>query len=60
VNDLGLLMQEIGTGRRQEWRDISNRGPIYKTYWAQWKSLALMDGVLECHWQSADGKRWPR
>jgi hypothetical protein len=24
---------------------------------AQWKSLALRDGVLERHWESADGKK---
>jgi len=56
-NDLGPLIQEIDTGRRPEWRDISNRGPIYKSYWAQWKSLALMDGLLMRHWESADGKK---
>ena len=31
-NDLGPLIQEIETGRRPEWRDISIRGPIYKSY----------------------------
>ena len=28
-NDLGPLIEEIETGRRPEWRDISNWGPIY-------------------------------
>jgi len=37
-NDLGPLIQEIEAGRRTEWRDISNRGPIDKSYGAQWKS----------------------
>ena len=56
-NHLRPLIQEIEIVRRPEWRDISNRGPIYKSYWAQWKSLALMDGVLVRHWESADGKK---
>ena len=33
---------------------ISERSPIYKSYWAQWKSLVARDGVLESHWESAD------
>ena len=24
---------------------------------AQWKSLTLRDGMLECHWESADRKK---
>ena len=56
-NDLGPLMREMEAGRRPEWKDISDRGPIYKSYWAQWKSLALRNGVLVCHWESADGKK---
>ena len=56
-NDLGPLIREIEAGRRPEWRDISNRDPIYKSYWAQWKSVALRDGVLVRHWESAGGKK---
>jgi hypothetical protein len=41
-------------GQCPEWRDISDRRPIYKSYWAQWKSLVVKDGVLEHHWESAD------
>jgi hypothetical protein len=55
-DDIGQLLQEVEAGQRPEWRDISDRSPVYKTYWAQWKSLAVRDGVLERHWESADGK----
>ena len=48
-NDLGPLIREIEAGRRPEWRDISNRGQIYKSNWAQWKSFALRDGMLVRH-----------
>ena len=56
-NDLGQIMREIEAGRRPEWKDFSDRGPIYKSYWAEWKSLALRIGVLVRHWESADGKK---
>ena len=56
-NALGPLIREMEAGPRPEWKGISDRGPIYKSYWAQWKSFALRDGVLERHWESADGKR---
>ena len=41
-------------GQCPEWRDISDRSPFYKSYWAQWKYLVVRDGVLECHRESAD------
>jgi len=56
-NDLGPLIREIEAGCRPEWRDICNRGPIYKSYWVQWKSFALRDGVLVRHWESTDGRK---
>jgi hypothetical protein len=56
-NDLRPLIRELEAGRHPEWRDISNRGPTYKSYWAQWKSLVLRDGVLVCHWESANRRK---
>jgi hypothetical protein len=50
-------MREIEAGRRTEWRDISNRDPIYKNYWAQLKSLALKDDVFVRHWESDEKKK---
>ena len=57
ADDLGPLIREIEAGQRPEWKDISNHVPIYKSYWAQWESLALRDGVLVRQWESADGKK---
>jgi hypothetical protein len=54
--DVGLILQEAETGQRPEWKDIADRSPTYKSYWAQWKSLAVRDGVLERHWESANGR----
>jgi hypothetical protein len=46
--------QEAGTGPRPEWKDIADRSPTHKSYWAQWKSLALRIGVPERNWESAN------
>jgi hypothetical protein len=50
------ILQEVETGRRPEWKDIADRSPTYKSYCAQWKSLAVRDGVLERNWESANGR----
>jgi hypothetical protein len=55
-DDLGQLLKEVKVGQRPELKYISDRSPVYRRYWAQWKSLAVRDGVLERHWESADGK----
>jgi hypothetical protein len=44
---LGQLLQEVEAGKSPEWRDISQRSPVYKNYWAQWMSLTVRDGVLK-------------
>jgi hypothetical protein len=43
------LLQEVD-GRHPEWKDIADRSPIYKTFWTQWNSLVLRDGMLKHHW----------
>jgi hypothetical protein len=42
-NDVGALKWEMDARRRPEWRDVSDRGPIYKSYWAQWKSFEVTE-----------------
>jgi len=54
--DLVPLIQKIESGQRQEWKDISDWGPVYKSYWGQWNSFAMKDGVLERLWESAEKK----
>jgi hypothetical protein len=54
--DIGPILREVETGRRPEWKDIADQSPTYKSYWAQWKSLAVRNGVLERHWESANGR----
>jgi hypothetical protein len=54
-DEMGPLLQEVEAGQRPEWKDIADRNPTYKGYWAQWKSLVVRDGVLERLWECADG-----
>jgi hypothetical protein len=37
-SDLGLILEETEAGKRPEWKEIADR-----SYWAQWKSLAVRD-----------------
>jgi hypothetical protein len=32
--DIGLLLQEVETGQRPQWKDIADRSSTYKSYWA--------------------------
>jgi hypothetical protein len=52
----GPILEEVKTEQRSKWKDIAHRSPTYKSYWAQYKSLALRDGIVERHWESADGR----
>jgi hypothetical protein len=52
---MGQKQQELEVRQRPEWKDISENRSVYKSNWAQWNSLVMGDGVLERHWESADG-----
>jgi hypothetical protein len=51
-----VILQEVETGQRPEWKDIADRSPTYKSYWAQWKSLAVRNSKLERNLESANGR----
>ena len=34
--------------------DYSDRGSVYRSYWAQWKSLAVRDSILIRYLESTD------
>lgn len=55
LNDQGIgpILGEVETGQRPEWKDILDRFPTFKRYWAQWNSLAVRNGTLECQWEFA-------
>jgi hypothetical protein len=54
--DIGPILQEVETGQRPQWKDIADRSSTYKNYWAQWKSFAVRNGILERNWESANGR----
>jgi hypothetical protein len=54
--DIGPILQEAETGQRPEWKDIADRSPTYKSYWAQWNSLSVTNGILERNWESTNGR----
>jgi len=56
-NDVATLKGEMDAGRRPKWRGFSVWGFIWKSCWSQWESLAVRDGVLKRHWESADRKK---
>jgi hypothetical protein len=58
VSEVGIkptpILEEAETGEFQEWKDIAFCSPMYKSYWTQWKSLAVRKSILQHHWESAD------
>jgi hypothetical protein len=41
-------------GEHPKWRNIIERSPISRSYYAQWYSLVMRESVLEHHWESTD------
>jgi hypothetical protein len=54
--DIGPILRDIETRQRPEWKDIADCSPTYKSYCAQWKSLAVRNGILQHTWESANGR----
>jgi hypothetical protein len=54
--DIGHILQEVETGQRPQWKDIADRSSTYESYWAQWKSLAAKNGILQRNWESPNGR----
>jgi hypothetical protein len=55
-NDVGQILQEVEAGQCPEWKDIADYGPMQKSFWAQSNFLVVRDGVLQQHWESANGR----
>jgi hypothetical protein len=52
--NIGPSLEELEAGQHQELKDITEWSPTCKSYWVQWKSLAVSDGILKHHWDSTD------
>ncbi|KAJ8953487.1 hypothetical protein NQ318_023608, partial [Aromia moschata] len=42
-------------GRKPTWEEVSRYSPTVKSYWAQWNSLVLSDGLLRRVLEKSDG-----
>lgn len=54
--EIGRILRYKEENSRPQWKDISMLSPAFKSYWAQWNSLVVLDGVLRRQWESTDGK----
>lgn len=55
--DIGPIKNLIENGlNRPSWNEISQKSETYKSYWAQWNSLIVEDGIMKRVWESNDGK----
>ncbi|XP_023721191.1 uncharacterized protein LOC111871977 [Cryptotermes secundus] len=54
--DIWHILQELENGQRPKRQDIADWSPTDKSYWAQWKSLSVRNGVLERDWEFANGR----
>jgi hypothetical protein len=52
-DDDGPILWEMQCAEHPEWKEMADHSPTYKSYWAQWNSLVVRDGVLECQWEAA-------
>ena len=41
---------------RPEWQEVSCMSPVTKSYWAQWGSIEMVDGILYRCWEDAGGR----
>jgi hypothetical protein len=47
--DIESILEEVETRQHREWKDIADCRPTCKSCWAQWKFLAVRNGILELH-----------
>ncbi|KAG5891945.1 hypothetical protein JTB14_002221 [Gonioctena quinquepunctata] len=45
--DLGLVVSWKEGNRRPSWQEVAGYSPAVKSYWAQWNSLILDNGILK-------------
>ena len=55
--DIGQLKQWIETGNgRPAWDEVRGESPDLKSYWQQWDSLVLQDGIVYRQLEESSGK----
>jgi hypothetical protein len=51
---MGPILDKAETGQGPKWKDITDRSPTYKSYWAQWKSFAVKNSILKHRQESTN------
>jgi hypothetical protein len=54
--DIRPILKEVEAGQHPKWTVTADRSPTYKGCSAQLKYLAVRDGIVNCHWESAEGE----
>lgn len=54
--ELGLIKRWKAADEKPVWQEVSRFSPSIKSYWAQWESIVIEDGVLKRAVESEDGK----
>lgn len=49
-NDIALILDWKQKNQKPIWADISQESGVVKTYWAQWDTLVIKDGLLYRKW----------
>jgi hypothetical protein len=55
-DDVRLILQKVVARQCLEQKDTADHSTIYRSYWAQWKSLAVKHGIIKWHWEVTN--RW--
>lgn len=53
--DLKRIREWMSANSRPTWQEVSSSSPSLKSYWAQWNSLLIEEGLLKRIVESADG-----
>lgn len=53
--DLRKIFEWKEVGQKPSWSQVASSSPITKSYWAQWDSLEIKDGVLFRKWETPKG-----
>ncbi|KAG6464703.1 hypothetical protein O3G_MSEX014678 [Manduca sexta] len=56
--DLKPILEWLKSGAaKPQWSDVASLSSVTKSYWAQWDSLVIQNGILCRKWENAKGDR---
>ena len=54
--DIRPIVEWKSVGKRPDWQDICAMNTATKSYWAQWDSIVMVNGILYRRWEGPYGK----